>query len=273
MSLAEEPRLHLVRNYRDGDETDLVELFNEVYSNYAGFVPRSREYWRWCCLERPTVKNDGIRVVEKSGTIVAYAVVAIELTEGKVQANVLDFCHKHDEGEAPVRDLVEWITEYAGANKVDAISFDAPLDDDLLRRVVKEHGFSEFPHVIPLLMINDFAGLVQRIATSRSMPPNLNQVFHVYLSDATTLPDNVLTLEVGKGKFEAKPGKAGVATVEVTTTVDTFTSCLFGVANTTKAVLRSKIKVRPFWKLTDVIKLFSAIQLVDPWFIPAADFG
>ena len=103
--------------------------------------------------------------MEKSGAVVGYAAVALELVSGKAQATVLELCCKNEEGEALVSSLIGWITEYAMANTVDAISFDAPSDDDLLRRIVKKHGFAEFPHTIPLLMVNDFAGLLQKITS------------------------------------------------------------------------------------------------------------
>lgn len=271
--LSEETQLYTSRNYRQGDEAAIARLFNEAFSQYAGFVPRTPEYWQWCCLNRPTVENDGIRIVLKSGKIVAYTVVAAESVGGKIQANVLEFCYVHDESEAPVRNLVEWITEYAEKMNADAISFDAPTDDNLLRKIVREHGFTELPHVIPLMLVNDFAGLMQKIATSRNIPTEWKDVLHVHFIDGTTLPNNFITLEIDKGQLTARQGKVGTATINIATTVTAFTSCLFGVSNPTRAVLRRRIKVKPFWKSFEVAKLLSTLNLTDRWFIPAADYG
>ena len=51
---------YVIRNFVEGDEERIVKLFNEAYGNFSGYVPRTVEYWRWCCLKRPDVRKDGI---------------------------------------------------------------------------------------------------------------------------------------------------------------------------------------------------------------------
>jgi len=39
-----------VRGFEDGDEVEIVRLFDRVYAGYGGFTLKTPEYWRWCCL-------------------------------------------------------------------------------------------------------------------------------------------------------------------------------------------------------------------------------
>jgi hypothetical protein len=78
------------RKYEEGDETALASLFNKVYHGYAGFVPRTPEYWRWSCLDRPDVEKEGIMVVVNRGRIVAYAVVG---KSGNIWESCFDDAH------------------------------------------------------------------------------------------------------------------------------------------------------------------------------------
>jgi len=42
-----------IRSFEDGDENEIVQLFDRIYSDYGGFTLKTPEYWRWGCLKRP----------------------------------------------------------------------------------------------------------------------------------------------------------------------------------------------------------------------------
>lgn len=264
----------LLRTYKEGDEIELVRLFNEVYSRYAGFVPRTTEYWRWCCLLRPSVEKKGICVVEEAGKIVGYAVVSIRPGGPNLLGEVLEFCYHRNGGKTVVRELVKWILEYAISKNADSISLDAPIDDSLLRNTVEEFGFAEFSHVQPIMRIVDFPQLINEIATRRrSFLKDQNEVFLVNLPDSSSICTSSFTIQIGKNGINVQPGKIGVPSVRVDTDVATFTSCIFGVTSVFKEIFTLRLRVHPFWKLFKVAKLFSTLRLSDPWFIPLGDFG
>ncbi|TET62287.1 hypothetical protein E3J49_08460, partial [Candidatus Bathyarchaeota archaeon] len=65
-----------IRSFEDGDENEIVQLFDRIYSDYGGFTLKTPEYWRWCCLKRPDVEKEGVFVVEDGDeNVVGYAVV------------------------------------------------------------------------------------------------------------------------------------------------------------------------------------------------------
>src|SRR4030042_6661610 len=74
-----------VRTFRNGDEPAIVELFNNVYRGYGGFVPRTVEYWRWCCLKRPDVERNGIFLAFDSERLCGYLVAGSS-------GNIWEFC-------------------------------------------------------------------------------------------------------------------------------------------------------------------------------------
>ena len=77
---------YTIRTYLPGDETALVLLFNNQNATLAGFVPRTVEYWRWCCLKRPDVDEEGIIIAKKGDKIVGYCVIGWS-------GNVWELCH------------------------------------------------------------------------------------------------------------------------------------------------------------------------------------
>jgi len=272
--LVERSSNYVIRTYRSGDENVLPALFNGVFSAHAGFVPRTSEYWTWCCLNRPTVEKNGICILEKAGEIVGYAVVAVESKNGKIRADVLELCYTREEGETAARILVSWIAEYARSRKVDQISLDAPKEDEILRKIVLENGFGEFPHVQSLMTILDYCQLVHEIVKLRkSRLDGLDEIFQISISGSQTSRSYSFWVQTDENDITVSAGTSQASSVRIRTDTKTFTACLFGLMNPLSAVLRTRIETQPFWKFRKVAKLFSALRLSDPWFVPKGDFG
>ena len=263
-----------LRTFMQGDERALPALFNKVYSAYAGFVPRTTEYWTWCCLNRPTVEKKGICIVEKAGQTIGYAAVAVEQKNGKTEAQVLELCYLHEEAEFAAKHIVSWIVEYAKSRKADQIVLDAATDDEILRKIVREQGFGEFPHVQPLMMILDCCKLVEEVANSqKSRFESLEGVFQFNILSSKVLSSDSFQIEVGHGKIEVVHGASKASAVYIETDAKTLASCIFGVTHPLRAILSGEIKVKPLWKIGRVAKLLSVLELGDSWFIPNGDFG
>lgn len=72
-----------LRNFVEGDEEKIVKLFNDAYARFSGYVPRTVEYWRWCCLKRPDVRKDGIFLVFDKGAGNFEGYVGLSFAEAK----------------------------------------------------------------------------------------------------------------------------------------------------------------------------------------------
>lgn len=105
--MSEKACKYKVRNFEDGDEIEFVRLFERVYADYGGFVLKTPEYWRWCCLERPDVKRDGIFVVVgEDEKVVGYVVV-------RRSGNNWELCYDRGfDGEKIVSLLLDEATRY-----------------------------------------------------------------------------------------------------------------------------------------------------------------
>jgi hypothetical protein len=60
-----------IRAFVPGDEPRLADLWNRAYGGYAGHVPRTVAYWRWCILGRPGLVADDVLVATLAGDAAA----------------------------------------------------------------------------------------------------------------------------------------------------------------------------------------------------------
>jgi hypothetical protein len=52
-----------------------------------------------------------------------------------------------------------------------------------------------------------------------------------------------------------------------------FLSILFGTANVHRELIKGKMRIRPFWKITNVTGFLNRIRLHDVWYWPLSDYG
>ena len=60
-----------LRNYRSGDENQIVELFNAAFGTNDVFTPRTVEFWIWRYLKKPGFDPEGVFLAEKEGRIIS----------------------------------------------------------------------------------------------------------------------------------------------------------------------------------------------------------
>ncbi len=60
-----------LRNYRPGDENQIVELFNAAFGTNDVFTPRTVEFWIWRYLKKPGFDPEGVFLAEKDGRIIS----------------------------------------------------------------------------------------------------------------------------------------------------------------------------------------------------------
>jgi ribosomal protein S18 acetylase RimI-like enzyme len=258
-----------LRTYREGDEEEIIKLFNSVHKDYAGVVPRTVSYWRWCCKGRPDVSEDGILIVEEeqSKEIVGYAVI------GK-SGNVWEICvNPNFDKKQIVSLLLEKATEYLTKAGTDEIVLNVPAENSVLRETIEELGLTEFPIEHMFVGVLDFATLITQLAQNNADKlRRFEEVFSFRLKNARSWVDPQFAIKIDNGAIATVPyTESNSILVEID--VDAFTSILIGTTNPFRLLISRKVKVRPLRKTFKTLKFFSLIQIRDPWFHPRADFG
>ena len=256
-----------VRTYEEGDEVELTGLFNEVYKSYAGFVPRTLEYWRWSCLDRPDVEKEGIVIVAYREKIVAYAVV------GKT-GNIWELCFDHAHKEKALASLIlENAVEYLIRVGADSVTLNLPSEDTAVREACEKLGFSEVPPDAMFLSVLDFEQLLRLLSCAKKEKlMDFDEDFLIKFKDAPFWISPCVAIKIQNGRTKIEDGNTPHK-VLIETDTTTLTSILFGTAKPLWALLRLRLRISPLRKFRSVLKWLSLLRLDDPWFFPKSDSG
>lgn len=256
-----------IRTYEEGDETELASLFNNVYHGYGGFVPRTPEYWRWSCLDRPDVEKEGIMVVVNRGKIVAYAVV------GK-SGNIWESCFDDVQDKKALLSLVlEHAIEYLTRVGSDMATLNLPSQDSAARETCEKLGFSLLPPDVMFLSVADFKQFLELVCSSKKgRSSGLDGDFLIRFKNAPSWISPSIMIKFKNGQTEIENENKSYD-VLIETDTATFTSLVFDTTRPLWALARFKLRVHPPWKLLRVLRLFSFMRLDDPWFLPRSDLG
>ena len=258
---------YTLRTYLPGDETALVFLFNNEHATSAGFVPRTVEYWRWCCLKRPDVDEKGIMIMERAEKIVGYSVVGRS-------GNVWELCaDSHYDTKMIVSELLTRTLDYARSVGSNSVVLNVSTKDTLHRRVCRELDFAESPPEPVFLSVLDLPQLVREILQSKNLPSDINGVFWFCLKNCPPwcVPSFGLKLEEKKVTVLSEPSPVSRITIE--TEMSTLVGLIFGTESVFRAVISSRVHFYPFWRISKVQKLLGLLQTRTPWFVPRADMG
>jgi len=258
---------YTTRTYIPGDETALVLLFNTEHANLAGFVPRTIEYWRWCCLKRSDVDEKGILVMEKGDRTVGYAVV------GK-SGNVWELCYdSHYDAKTIVSTLLAWTLRYARSVGSDSVVLNAYTNDSLVREVCQDMDFAESPPEPMFLSVLDLPQLMCEILQAKEPSLDTDEVFWFNLKNCPPWCTKSFGVRLGKNGVSILEEPVSISRTTIETEMPTLVALMFGTESVLKAIIYSKVHFHPFWKISKVRKLLSILQTKTPWFIPRADIG
>lgn len=252
----------------EGDELELSQLFNAAYQNYAGFVPRSPDYWRWSCLNRPNVDRKGILVVLCGAKTVGYAVV------GK-KGNIWELCYNPEyDGKIILSTILTWSLNYIQDIGGEIALFNAPTKDRLFREVCSEFGFVEKPPPHIFLNILDFPEFISELLNLNCRKlESIDEEFSINVTGSPSFYEKKINVKIKNGTFSVNSKNNCDSRVTVEGDVRLIVSCLLGTQGILRAIFFQKIKVKPFWKCYSISKLFSLIKINDPWFSPGSDYG
>jgi hypothetical protein len=260
---------YAVRTYQMGDENVLTGLFNKAYQAYAGFVLRTPEYWRWSCLDRPDVENEGIIILVHKEKIVAYAVV------GK-SGNIWELCFDPAHNEPVLVSLIlEKALEYLTRVGSDRVTLNLPFQDSVARQACEKLGFSEItpdPETVFLSILDyqQFLGLLS--LANKERLTTFEEEFLIRLKDPPFWIPPFISIGLRSGRIEIGT-KNKLCDLLIETDSSTLSSILLGTLQPLWAVIRFRLKVHPLRKLRTALRLFALLRLTDPWFLPRADLG
>jgi hypothetical protein len=254
-----------VRTFRDGDENEIVGLFNRVYKGYGGFALRTIEYWRWCCLERPDVERDGIFLAFDNKRLCGYLVAGSS-------GNIWEFCVADDE---VARVLLAEALSYLEKVGVSSVNVNIPQDSSVAR-TLGEAGFGEVPAETMFMTALNPQVLVSTLVASRKeelINKKINDEFGVRLRDAPCGVETEFSVKIRGETVEVGEGLPSEPSVVIALGFMDFLSVLFGFSNAGRLFLVGKMRVRPLWKLGVVLRFLSAFRFRRSWFFPLSDFG
>ena len=258
---------YITESFVSSDEAEIVNLFNTEYTKLAGFVPRTVEYWRWCCLNRPDVDEKGIVVVKKMGTIVGYIVV------GK-SGNIWELCYNSKyNGKAIVSSLLTWALGYAKTANCDSLVLNAYVDDKVVREVCDELDFAQSPSEPLFLSVLDLPELICAVLRDRNLSSRKNEVFWFNLSNCPTWCVSSFGIKLCDKEVYILTEDHESSKTTITTDMPTFVALMFGKENALKALLSRKVRADGFLGAFRVLKFFGLLKVNSPWFIPRADIA
>jgi len=264
---------YYVRTYVEGDETSLLLLFNQYYGRYAGSVPRTLQHWLWCCKLHPDIGSEDIFVACKGKEIVGYAVIG-KLSQKEGGFFVYELCYNpaHD-GDIIVSRLLERINQFVEDKKGNYITFDAPSDDTLVRKVCDALGFNQKPlNEVMGFVILDMPKLIEYIIEGKGDGwRGGNETFFIRLKDGSP-PQNIISIQwMDRVLSVSNRAISDAPRVVIDTDIPTLNKLIFGGESLLKAMLKSKLAIKPFWKIRKGVKLLSLLPVRDRWYIPRLD--
>jgi hypothetical protein len=258
--------VHL-RSYSPGDEDSIIELFNIQNMGLGGFVPRTAEYWRWCCLQRPDVAAQGIQVAEKEGRLVGYIVVGN-------RGDVWEFCYdRRFGGETVASCLLEYALNYVRKLGNDSIVLNAYSDDQTVRKVCRRLGFAESPSEPVFLSVLDLPELILAILEARIRKEYKGEVFWFHLRNCPPwIADSFgIMLTKNGAVILEKPNHSSQVTLDVE--MSSLVAIMLGNKSVFRELLSSRIRLGHFWNVFKAIRFLSLLKVKSKWSMPRADNG
>ena len=258
---------YAARTYVQGDEIELVRLFNTEHANLAGFVPRTVEYWRWSCLKRPDVTEKSVLIVEKERNIVGYVVV------GK-SGNIWELCYdSSNNAKTIVSRLLIWAENYARGVGSNSLVLNGYVKDKLVLEVCRDMDFAESPPEPMFLSVLDLPQLMLGVLQSKNQSLETNEVFWFNLKGCPPWCISSFGVRLEKNQVTILEESVPFSGTTIETEMSTVLALMFGTESVLKDLIASKVHFYPFWKISKVRKLFSLLQTKTPWFVPRADIG
>src|SRR3989304_5420051 len=268
--VAEMRQEYFIRTFAEGDEVEIVRLFDKSYMEYGGYTRRTPEYWRWCCLQRPDVKNESIFLVsdQNSKAIAGYVVA------GKSGA-LWELCYDpNSDGKAIVSLLLDKATAYLESAAAPSINFTAPTSDPIIKQACKERGFAVGPPPKMFLSVLNLQALISLLAGNKAtgLKTKFDEAISIKIKGAPFWINDSVFLRITQEGATVED-EISKFTMQLQTDFVTLSSMLFGNISPFSALIRSKLTIKPLSKILTGLKLLSYLQIGTEWSFQLSEYG
>jgi hypothetical protein len=261
---------YAIRDFQEGDEAALLQIFEKAYSNLGGYTHKTPEYWRWCFLQRPDVEKSGIIIsVEKStGVIVGYAVA------GK-SGNLWELAYDHQkDGKKIVALLLRKAEDYLQGAGASSVNLAAPQMDRVVSKVCRDFGYATTPSPQMFCAVLNYSNLLTSLSNNvlTNLKTKFNDTFLIEIEQAPIWIDHEIFLEVNRNNVRVSCEPC-TPTVKLKIDNISFSSILFGNSSPLSAFLKLKLKVKPVSKVLTALSFLSQLQVKDKWSFSLSEYG
>jgi hypothetical protein len=264
----------VLRAYRPGDEDPIVELSNRCLAPYAGWVPRTVDYWRWSTLLRPGVDPTDILLLETGGKLVGYTALGCD-------GDVLDFCVDPDQPARGRRALIEQLIgaleDHARLRRCDFLTFSEPASDRLVDEALRASGYVVEQNQFFSLGVLNPQYLLQEILLARQSRlaalRNTRFVFELTPGRYPFLLNTRLLVQLHPSVEVRDVSDAAECPGECVIRMDlcALTELIFSAVTVASLRQQSQLEIRPAASVADAHKLLDAIAVRARWHVPRSD--
>jgi putative sterol carrier protein len=263
----------VVRNFKDEDLGEIVNLFEDYHIKLAGFIPRTPETWKYLILDRPGISKDGIFVARLDENLVGYIVVGFKTMQGAKVATIYELCAKNMDIASK---LLEVANNYAYEYNADYVLIQPPPTHNAVHECLRQCDFvkiNEPATKIMVTLINPTKILEVLAEIFNERNEKDDRLKKLVRNDRKVLikaGENYVTLHVQEGKIRIKSGKEkGNMTLEMTPY--NFLRIFLGLTSPLKAYLTGKLKIKGMLHNVTIFKLIKALQAHYDFYFPLTE--
>jgi hypothetical protein len=261
---------YLIRPFEEGDEVEIVKLFDKTYQYYGGYARKTPENWRWCCLQRPDVEKEGVLLASsRDNKVVGYVVIG---KSGSLWELSYD-CNS--DGKKITALLLKQATAYLEKVGASSVNFAFPIKDLTMKKVCKELGFTSSLPPKMFVSILSLGSLFSLLANNKAEQlAKFNDSVLITVTDAPNWIKSPVLIQISHGKVTVEDQTvASSPSIQLHTDYFTLAAILFGNRSALNAFFHLSLKIRPFSKIFAMLKLLSQLQIKADWTFQLSDYG
>ena len=263
----------IVRNFKDEDIEEMVRIFEDYHTKFAGFIPRTPEIWKYLILDRPGLSKDGIFVAQLDEEVVGYTVVGFKKMGGAKVATIYELCAKNMDITSK---LLEAANNYAHQYNADYILVQPPPTHSTIHKCLRQCGFIKINEPATKIMVTliNPAKLLEKLAEvfneRQKKECSLKKLVKNDRKLLIKVDENHITIHIKEGKIRVRPGKEK-ANVTLEMTSYNFLRMFLGLTSLFRAYLTRKVKIKGISSNITIFKLIKALQPDYDFYFPLTE--
>ena len=257
-----------VRSYRNGDEKEIIALFNKEFTkNALTFCCRDEKRWTTQFIEHPEVSLETTFIAEAGKKVIGYLIGRISRQDGLQVFEILDLVTTSLSSGIV---LLHSVDAFSAEHDIDlAVSYSHPDLADL-NFLMRHSGYIALE--LPVLMT--------RLSNPKAFfIPFLEYVNKYKAQSVVRLVPKKVLLCIGKIRISFNIGSSGIilakagieAHLKIQMNMKTFVKVVFCKQSIIKSIFYGDISVKPFRRLSWAIRFLKTFQIELPWYIPIGD--